>query len=95
MRLLQRVVNNNIIKFRHMPHLVARGGQPAGDDVRAVWYHGRVKRRSSSAIDGGMMKTPIAAGNNFLTCCAPCQSISSSTSRPAAISDSIHSREVP
>ena len=53
------------------------------------------RRARSASIDGGRMNTPTACGKCRLTCCAPCQSISSNTSLPSPRRCSIHWREVP
>src|SRR5690606_32603644 len=52
-------------------------------------------RWSSAAREGGRMNTPTASGTTWRTWRAPCQSISSSTSRPAASCGSTDWRAVP
>jgi hypothetical protein len=53
------------------------------------------RRRCSSANEGGRMNMDNAAGISLRTWAAPCQSISSRMSRPAAISASIQRCDVP
>ena len=76
------LIDNNIIEFAAVPHLFARGLEPARDDPGRVLARAFPAAPSATASDGGRMKMWTASGISRRTCAAPCQSISSSTSLP-------------
>ena len=86
-RLLEVVVDDHVVEFVVVGHVAGRVPQPARDHL------GRVGRAPCEPLlercrDGGRMKMVTQSGIAWRTCRAPCQSISSSTSWPAASCDS-------
>ena len=91
---IEVAVDHEVVELRRVLDLAARTSQPAQDGFLRILPRPR-RRRSSSSREGGRMKIVTQSGTFSRTCRAPCQSISSSTSRPAARCGSTDWRAVP
>ena len=92
---IEVLVDDDVVELAVMRHLLAGGRPGAARSLPRCPGRGCACAAPAPARDGGRMNTLTASGTLLRTWRAPCQSISSSTSLPAASCGSTDCRAVP